>query len=139
MSRKKKRYTPPKGGFVLEKGVPLPPRKRGPRDAAYTSRKTIFPFAKMRKGDSFFVPGRTVTQMSAQHSAGKALSKAIRGTVRFAARNVMEKHEGKLTAGVRIWCIEYKPGRKPEAETNGAGVPTYVGSHVEYALAEAME
>ena len=68
--------------YEIEKGVPMPPSK------------TLYPFAQMEIGDSFFVPNKTTSSFSG--------TIANRRPKKFKSSAVMEKG----VKGVRVWRIE---------------------------------
>ena len=72
----------------IEKGRPIPKRGR---------RRTRYPFADMRVGDSFYAPGKTAAQMSAY----KGQAKRTHG---FEFRAVTRAENG--VEGCRVWRIE---------------------------------
>jgi len=69
--------------YKIEKDVPLPEAYQG-------GRKTIYPYASMEVGDSFFVPNTTQRQISGSVQTYQKLH-----GVKFATR--------KDGDGVRIW------------------------------------
>lgn len=69
----------------VESGIPVPARTN-----RQGGRLPIYPFADLKVGESFFVPGKTVKTMS--HTASKA---AKRLEIKLITRTV----EG----GVRVW------------------------------------
>jgi len=72
--------------FKIEKGIPIP-RRTG------SGRKPKYPWAEMKKGDSFFVMRQTINRLgSCMVRAGKRLG------MKFSART--EK------GGVRIWRVK---------------------------------
>lgn len=73
------------GLFAIEKGVPVPPRDNG--------RTAKYPWADMRVGDSFFVPGVKTNAM-----AGSKAQAAKKHNAKYSMRSV--------DGGVRIWRIE---------------------------------
>ena len=73
--------------FMIEKNVPLPEQNI----------RWKYPFDQMEVGDSFFVPNKESTQMS-------ALCK--RASKRLEARFVTAKAEAGDAKGVRVWRVE---------------------------------
>jgi len=71
--------------FVIEKGIPIPERRRGNLGGA----SNRYPFGQMEVGDSFFCPGASSSVEAAANLYGK------RSDRKFSARYV----EG----GTRIW------------------------------------
>lgn len=76
--------------FVIDKGVPLPPSARSPRASKY-------PLRDMDVGDSFFVPGVPVRNLS-----GRLINPARRLGYKVATRSWSENG----VAGVRVWRVE---------------------------------
>lgn len=79
--------------FEINRNVEIPPATSGRRPGS-----SKYPFAKMRKGDSFFVPGGTPSRMSGALSAFKKANPELK----FTCRSVTENEQ----AGVRIWRVE---------------------------------
>jgi hypothetical protein len=78
-------------GFVIERGVPVP--------AAASGRPRKYPFAEMRKGDSFLVAFNDETPAK------------LRALLATAANMWARKSGGKFTVrtldtGVRVWRVE---------------------------------
>lgn len=76
----------PNSEFKIDKGVPVPKPRRPPR-------KSKYPIAAMKPGDSFLVPGYTFRNVSSMTSYAQK---------RFGGRYVMRTVDG----GVRIWRVE---------------------------------
>ena len=74
--------------FKIDKGVPLLDRQR---------KNTVYPWAAMEPGDSFFVAGAAQPSIS---SCAGAVSRRRSGW-RFATRKVTEGG----VAGVRVWRV----------------------------------
>ncbi len=73
--------------YLIEKNIPLKPK-------AATGRPRIYPFTKMRKGDSFYVNGGKTSSVVSAAACGYAKSQGGKFTVRA---------EGD---GVRCWRIK---------------------------------
>lgn len=77
--------------YVIEHGIPIPPRSNGQRHEG------SYPFAAMQPGDSFLLPGPTAT-------AGKRASAAASGAnKRFAPRRFESR---RVAEGARIWRVK---------------------------------
>ena len=72
--------------FQVEKNVPFPPKRVG---------VSIYPFAQMRKGDSFLIPAKTKEEKQARRKAVTAA--AYKWKVKITARVVDD--------GVRVWRL----------------------------------
>lgn len=114
--------------FKIETGIPLPAStSRGPR--------VDYPFSKMEPGQSIFVPGKTVKQMTGQLGFWKKQGMVF--TLSATTADVLDAETGEMTQadGVRIWVRDpseksnrgRKPAVKPtenaegEAATDGEG------------------
>lgn len=114
--------------FKIETGIPLPAStSRGPR--------VDYPFSKMEPGQSIFVPGKTVKQMTGQLGFWKKQGMVF--TLSATTADVLDAETGEMTQadGVRIWVRDpseksnrgRKPAVKPtentegEAQTEGEG------------------
>lgn len=88
--------------FQIERGIPLPPPTRG------GSRESKYPFAKMKKDESFFVPSHTAKPNS--------VGTSVRGFVK--------RHPGwafalrKERDGVRVFCMG-----TPDQPANHPAIP----------------
>jgi len=101
------RFTKPQtvGEFQIERGVPVPPRKRGRGGG----RDPIYPFAQMRVGDSFevyltsqrFTRARPTisTLQSNLGNIARGYAKRHNPSARFTVRKVSD-------TAVRIWRVE---------------------------------
>lgn len=69
----------------VDKNVPIPPAKR----------QTIYPWAKLEIGDSFFIPGKTAGKMGGIFASAKALDH------KYTARTVVENG----VKGARVWRV----------------------------------
>lgn len=78
---------------AIEHGVPLPSLHRARKPQGYGSRPLLYPFARMLVGDSFFVPGKKATVLSA---AWAPYRRRLGWT--FTARSVTEG-----VRGCRVW------------------------------------
>jgi len=71
--------------YKIEKGIALPQGK--------AKKQTIYPFAQMEVGDSFFVEGKTIANVSSS-----AVHHALKSEKKFSVR--------KENGGVRCWRIK---------------------------------
>lgn len=106
--------------FKIETGIPLPAStSRGPR--------VDYPFSKMEPGQSIFVPGKTVKQMTGQLGFWKKQGMVF--TLSATTADVLDAETGEMTQadGVRIWVRDpseksnrgRKPAVKPTENTEG--------------------
>lgn len=75
--------------FIVEKNIKMPAAKVKRR-----KRSEKYPWSKMQVGDSFFVPNKTTSAMSA---AATLAAKRNRPGMKFSVR--------ALTDGVRVWRV----------------------------------
>ena len=73
--------------FKIDKKIPLPSLRKP---------TTHYPFAKMKVGDSFFVPVKKPVDASRARCA--AIQYGKRNNIKFATR--------KVTGGIRIWRVK---------------------------------
>lgn len=73
----------------LEKGIPIPPN---PNDT-----KGLYPFDKMKIGDSFFAPGKTTTDLC---------RRSLYWSARLGTRYVSRMRRENEVMGTRCWRIE---------------------------------
>ncbi len=78
------------GKFAIEKGIPLAGGGGG-------GRNSVYPFAEMEPGDSFFVPHRTAKSLGSVVTARNRRGKKDGSGKRFSARTV--------DGGVRVWRV----------------------------------
>ena len=74
--------------YVIEKGIPTPELR------ALAVRRTKYPFAKMKIGDSFFVPNGKVNTISVSVATFHKNNKPKRFTCRT------------VEGGIRVWRIK---------------------------------
>ena len=77
--------------ITVDHGVPIPPKHNGPRKG----RGSKYPFASMKPGDSFFLPGTKETVRTSVIACGLGHSPKAK----FASRAVTENK----VRGFRIW------------------------------------
>lgn len=83
------------GGFIIEKDIPLPPRRAG-RKVVWGAPK--YPWAKMREGESFLVPGDAGAQQQIRVKTA-ASSRARKYAGEHYATRVVDG------AGIRVWRL----------------------------------
>lgn len=84
--------------FLIEKNIPIPPLiVKRPKNG----KLGIYPFKKLKSGDSFFVPTRICEQNTFRQTAYQY---TVRYNIRYAAN--IKFTVRKVDGGCRIWRIE---------------------------------
>lgn len=81
--------------ITIEKNIPIPALSNGGCDFG---RPPKYPFLSLKLGDSFFVPGKTVTRFSPNSSQFKKVHPEFNFTSRAAIKAGVK--------GVRVWRIK---------------------------------
>jgi hypothetical protein len=76
------------GGIEIQSGVPVPPRRVG---------SVLYPYERMKVGDSFFVEGQTKYKINDMCARNRKMGHRLK--MRFIARRVTEGEK----VGIRIW------------------------------------
>jgi len=92
---------------VIEHGIPIPQEKRGGQRQIYR----FYPFEKMEKGDSFWVPAGVRSDKLSKainHFSGKSGWKFVkRGMTKNGRMNKeVSGVEGKTVRGYRVWRVK---------------------------------
>lgn len=80
--------------FVIEKGVEIPKKKAGPGS------ESMYPFAQMEPGDSFFIPASGITQKNLQRRMATAAKRT--GSARIPGSKWTTR---KVEGGIRVWRV----------------------------------